>query len=270
MLLFVLLLLSGCAAAPGENPPSPTPPVLDAPEVQAQGALADAARAMLSVYENELNIVAPLSRNHLTYTIPGDVISKMAQDAQEVGAQAQAGRYQFTWRKSGEYTYSLSGLEVQEEMAAEPTPLPGGEPDDMPMDSQQTGDFMAEGGGLFERVCVYDAAEDLSLGTAQITDTLNGEITGQESFSFAVRGGDLYFVDTAKDVTAGLDGLEDRGMYLVAAGVLRRDGLEIIEYYIHDPAQAPLAADMDWDQVRSSVTPVSRIYAQGSNVQLSP
>ena len=269
LLLGLTLLLSACAAPAQDAPapsPSPTLPPLEAPVIEGKGAMAEAARALLSVYEEELNRVSLRARGNLTYTIPGDVINKMVQDAAQLGVRAREGRYQFIWRQTGEHTYLATGLEVEEEMEAE-NAFPA---QDTPMGTEQMGDYVAEGGGMFDRTCVYDAAEDLSQGTADITDILNSELTGHEVFSFAVRSGALYFVDAALDMTPGLDGLENQGRYLVAAGVLSRDGLEIIEYYIPDQSQAPDAASLDWEQLLAAVTPVSRLSAQGEQVSVWP
>ena len=104
-LLLGSLLLSGCAAKKEtDSAPSPTPAVETPAQAEAQGKLAEAVRAMLSVYDAELSRVAPQAPYHLTYTIPGDNLRQMALDAQETGAVPVDGRYLFTHRESGRFT----------------------------------------------------------------------------------------------------------------------------------------------------------------------
>ena len=138
------------------------------------------------------------------------------------------------------------------------------------MDNQQMGDFSASGGGLFERARAYDVAADLTDGAAEMTDTLNGGVTGHELFSFAVEGDCLYFVDAMLDQAVGLDGVEATSRYLVAAGVLRRDGLEIVEFTVPGRDQVPPASAASWSGLLSSVSPLSHITAQGERVTTSP
>lgn len=264
------LLLTGCAAQPqAAGTPTQTPPVVEAPEIAAQGALADAARRRMAPYEAQLNRIAPQCGNNLTYTIPGDLIAKMAGDAATLGVSPADGRYRFTWTQSGQHAYQATGLEVQEAMDAEGTHSPSDPAEEAPMDDQKMGDFSAAGGGLFERSYAYDVAEDLSGGAAEIIETLNGETTGHELFSFAVREGALYFVDAAMDLTASLDVLESRGTYLVAVGILRENQADIVEYHVTDEGVIPDAATLDWAQLIASITPLSTLTARGDAVQVT-
>lgn len=269
LLLALLFLLSGCSA-PQETVPTPTPPVVEAPQIEAEGTLADTARRRMEPYQDQLNRVSLQCEGNLTYTIPGDLIAKMARDAEEMGAEPVDGRYQFTWRQSSQHTYTATGLEVQEEIDASPTEHPDSVTADTPMDDQKMGDFVASGGGLFARSYAYDAAADLSAGTAEITDTLNGEITGHELFSFAMRGDALYFVDAALELTAALDELENQGIYLVAVGILEKNRVEIVEYQVTSSADIPEAASLEWDRLLASVVPLTRLTAQGDQVQVWP
>ncbi|MBQ9265256.1 MAG: hypothetical protein IJ189_13750 [Clostridia bacterium] len=272
VLCFLSLLLAGCGAQPGADAPAvtdgPSPAAgPEAPTVTAQGKLADAARALLSPYQDEIDIAAQKSAAVLTYLIPGDVMGKLAQDAQEVGAQPENGRYQFIWRQSGEHTYSASAMQIEQiEAAAETTPDPHSTNDPV-MDNQQMGDFSATGGGLFDRSCAYDVDEHLRDGLIEITDTLNGAATGHEVFSFVVEEGCFFFVDGTLDQAVDMDGLIDTNRYLVAAGVLRQDGLEIVEFTVPSQDQVPTASADTWRQIQSQRTPrLSHLTVQGENV----
>lgn len=271
MLLFLLLavLLAGCSKE--ENPqkplPTPTPAAVEAPDVVAQGQLADAARSLLSPFESYLSQVAQQSKNNLSYTIPSDLFAKMASDAQEMNVSPVNGFYQFTWRQSGQHSYLATGLEVQEELNSLATEAPEILiADDAPMDDQRMGDFVATGGGLYDRSYAYQVQDDLSFGTAEITNTLNGEITGHEIFSFCVKNDQLYFVYAARELTATLDILESNGEYLVTAGVLGKNSVETVDYLASGKEQIPSADALDINALLSSVSPLARLSAQGNQI----
>ncbi len=269
-LLLGSLLLSGCAAKKEtESAPSPTPAVETPAQAEAQGKLAEAVRAMLSVYDEELSRVAPQAPYHLTYTIPGDNLRQMALDAQETGAVPVDGRYLFTRRESGRFTYESTSEEALNEWTGDEaaTPDPA---EEAPMDSQLNGDYAVSGGGLFDRVRAYNVMEDLSSGVIEINDSLNGTVTGSERFAFALRGQELFFTDATLDQVADLDGLQMQEGYLAAVGVLRPDGLDILEYRISDLALLPDPASMNWASFSATVTPQTSLSAQGDQVQSQP
>lgn len=274
LLLFLALLLSGCSSAPQTGEPLPTatpePHHVEAPAITAQGRLADAARDRLAPYQASIAAAARQSSAVLTYTIPGDIINKMAQDAADTGAQPQDGRYRFTWQQSGNYTYSASAMQIAAiEEAAENTPSPLASQDPV-MDNQQMGDFSATGGGQFDRICVYDLAEAMTDGTAEITDTLNGAATGHELFSFLTEQDRLYFVDATLDQAVDIDGLTATARYLVAAGVLRPDGLEIVEFTVPGKDQVPAVSAGGVQELLSAGNVLTRITVKGQSVTVFP
>ena len=270
ILLLSALLLSGCGAKKeAESAPASTSAADSQPTARPQGQLAETARTILAVYEQELGFVASQSPYNLTYTIPGDILNQMALDAQETGAVPADGRYVFTRRESGRFTYESTSEEAlnewTDEEAATPDPA-----EEAPMDSQLNGDYAVSGGGLFDRVRSYDAAEDLTSGVVEITDSLNGAVTGSERFSFALRGQELYFTDATLDQTSDMDGVQMQEGYLAAVGVLRPDGLDIVEYRISDLALLPDPATLNWASFSVSVTPQTSLSAQGDQVQSQP
>lgn len=273
-LLLLTLFLSGCAGDPAPVSPTPTPSPAALPDItpapEAQDPLADAARALLSPYQAAVSLAAQQSPTLLTYAIPGDLIGQMARDAQELGVSPEEGRYHFTWSQSDRHTYTADALHIaQIEAAAALTPDPQstGEP---VMDNQQMGDFSATGGGVFDRTRAYDVSETLSEGSAEITETLNGALSLHELFSFSAEDGSLYFVDALLDQAVGMDGLEATSRYLTAAGVLRPDGLDIIEFSVPGREQIPAASAAAWQALQGSVTPLSRLKVEGSQVQILP
>ena len=271
VLLLSALVLSGCGAQKEtENAPSPTPVSESDARPEAQGALADRSRTILAVYEEELSRVAAQSPYNLTYTIPGDILEQMALDAQASGAKPVNGRYVFTWRESGSFTYESTSEEALNELAGDEDAATPDPADEAPMDSQLNGDYAVSGGGLFERVRSYDAAEDLSSGTVEISDSLNGEVTGFERFAFALRGNELYFTDATLDQTADLDGVQMQDGYLAAVGVLRPDGLDILEYHISELSLLPDPAALSWASFSASVTPLTSLSAREDQVQSAP
>lgn len=272
LVLALVLLMGGCAEKKTEENAlaTPAPGIVEAPEIEAEGKLADAARKLMEKYADQLNQIARQYPGNLSYTIPGDLIAKMAQDAQAVGAEPESGWYRFDWESSSSHTYRMDALDVAEALEEHKTEEAEDAEEAALPDNQKMGDFSAAGGGVYDRTYRYEAAEDLSQGSAEITDIFNGEITGHELFSFYVQGDILYFADAALELTADLDVLLSTGSYLVAVGKLEKDRVEIVEYMVKDESQIPSADSMSWEQLIRSVTPLSHIIAQGDQVKTNP
>lgn len=273
ILLCLCLLLSGCGGNSGPATPDATPVPTAEPRpastVGAQGPLAEAAKALMAPYQEEIDAVARQCPMLLTYLIPGDLISQMAKDANEVGAQPADGRYAFTWRQSGNHTYTASALEISQiEALAEASPDPYSVVDPV-LDNQQMGDFSATGGGVFDRARVYDVDQKLQNGKIEITDLLNGAATGHEVFTFTVAGGCLYFVDAILDQAVDMDGLTATERYLVAAGVIGGRSLDIMEFTVPTLSQVPAASPESWGRIAASASPLSRLKAEGDRVQVT-
>lgn len=272
-LLILCLLLTGCGKDQPKEASAATPLPTAEPRqaaVDAQGPLGEAVRALLAPYQEELNIVARKSPTLLTYRIPGDLFGQMARDAQTVGVKAEGGRYQFTWRQSGNHTYTASALGISQiEEAAESSPDPYSGLDPV-LDNQSMGDFSATGGGMFDRARAYDVDEKMQNGSIEITDLLNGAVTGHERFTFTVAGGSLYFVDATLDQAVDKDGLTETQRCLVAAGVMSGSRIEVIEFTVPGREQVPEASPEAWRQLAATANPVSRLQAEGDRVQASP
>ena len=276
MLLTLVLALTGCASRNGQDAApaptaSPTPPPQSAPDITASGALGDAARALMAPYQGVIRRAAEKSPVVLTYAIPGDLINKIAQDASAAGAESIDGRYHFSWHQSENHKYTADAGQVSQiETAAEHTPDPLSDTEPV-LDNQQMGDFTAAGGGLFDRVCQYDVAENLTDGSAEFTETLNGALSGHELFSFAVSDGRLYFIDAILDQAVDLDGLTATEQYLVAAGMLGGDSLEIMEFAVPTRDQVPGADQQSWSQLLSQgIAALTRLTVQGNTVTVTP
>ena len=258
-LLLAAMLLSGCGAKETAQPAPSAPPAEQTAQASVlQGPAAEKAQSILAPYEALLEQASQQIPQNPVYALPSDILRQMAQDVWQTGAVPEDGRYQFTWRQSGNYTYESTAWEAMEQLAAEQenaVPTPEG---DAPMDSQLNGDFQVSGGGLFERVRAYDAAEDLSQGTAEINDLLNGAVTGSERFSFALRGGELYFSDCVLNLTIDADGQTVQDGYLAAVGVLRPEALDILEYRIENPQELPDPASLDWESFARSLPAANR------------
>ena len=260
VLALAALLLTGCAAKQAEEAAPVSAAADDHAQTQAvQGPLAERVQTLMSNYAEELRLVAAQSPENLTYTIPGDMLNQMGADAWETGAKAENGRWRFTWRQTGDFSYAASADD-----AAEPTPDPA---DETPMDSQLNGDYAVSGGGVFIRERAYDVAEDLSFGEIIISDSLNGGETGSEVFRFRVRDGQLYFADAVLNLSADMDGLTIQSGFLAAVGVLRADGLEIVEFSIPTLDDLPDPATLNMNSLLTKVTPLSHLSAQKDQVK---
>ncbi len=261
-LILAALILGGCGQKK-EEPVEPAPTEAPARSVipQARGRLADGVGALMAPYGEILEQAARKSGDSLAFAIPGDILNQMALDAEAAGADAREGRWRFTRRETGDYTYESTAWDAMDQygQGADVTPDPA---DETPLDSQLTGDYAVAGGGLFERERAYDAAEDLSGGTVIFTDTLNGQITGSELFRFCVRGGELIFADAALDAAVREGDTGGQPGYLAAVGVLRPDGLETVEYRVAGLDQLPDPETLDWPRFLLTISPLSRVSLQ--------
>lgn len=266
-LTLAALTLGGCGEKASEPSPSPTAQTEAAPTAAPKGALAEKVNGLMAAYRDELNLVAQQGPRLLAYAIPEEIFQQMALDAQASGAEAAEGRWRFSRQEGGQYAYETDAQEALDQLAggaAQATPDPA---DEAPMDNQLNGDYAVTGGGLFSHTRTYDVSEDLSAGSAEFTDTLNGEITGREVFRFCVRSGELYFADAALDLAADKDSLNIREGYLASVGVLRSDGLEAVEYRLKDLEELPDPAALNWNSFLSSVTPLRTLSAQKGTVR---
>lgn len=269
LLIMTLVLLCGCgspeksADAPAEALPAAAPTAAPA------GPTAQAVEKLLSRYRAETARVSAQAGGDAACLIPSQVLAQFALDAQTAQAKAEDGRWVFSVRETGDHTYESTAMDLYKSdpslLSATPDPA-----DETPQDHQLMGDYDVTGGGLFVRVRAYDAAESLSAGSAEFTDTLNGETTGHELFSFSVRDGKLYFTDAAMILTAGLDGLEDHGKYLVAAGWISPDGLDVIEYESDGAERLPDPATLEIAALLTAVTPLTRVQDAQGRISISP
>ena len=267
LLIIIPLLLAACGKKEEavDILPSPTPEHLEAPIIQGESSLAETARSVMSVYADELSAVAVRSLDNLTFTIPGNVINQFIQDAQSANAEPAEGYYRFSWTQRGDYTYETTVDDAPEIESVTPDPR-----DETPMDNQLNGDYEVSGGGLFERVRSYEFAETVTRGRMEISDSLNGEVTGHEYFAFSVRDGSLYFVDATLNIIIDESGLHEQDGFIAAVGVLRPDSLDILECAYTDPTHFPDPAKVNWNEFTASVDPITRLSAQGENVTVFP
>ncbi len=264
LLLIAALTLSGCGEQKESVSPTAGPVAGQEPGgsvlAHAQGELADSVQALMEPYAETLAQAAQKSGESLAYTIPGDILAQMALDAEAAGAKARENHWRFTWHETGDYTYEATAWDAMDQYTQSgATPDPA---DETPLDSQLTGDYAVTGGGLFDRERTYDVSADLSGGTAVFTDTLNGQTTGYEFFRFCVRKDELVFADAVLDAAVQSEGISAGNSYLAAVGVLRKDGLELMEYMIQDPDQLPDPGTLDWPRFLLSVSPVSQVSIQ--------
>lgn len=269
LLTAALIFLCGCGNQEKDAPVPAEALPTQAPTAAPMGPAAQAVERLLAPYRSEIARVSAQAGEGAACVIPSQVLSQFAADAQAADAAPEDGHWAFSLQEAGDHTYESSAMELYESdpTLLSATPDPGNE---APQDHQLMGDYDVTGGGRFVRVRAYDAAESLTEGKAEFTDTLNGETTGRELFSFAVRDGKMYFVDAAMILTAGLDGLEDRGMYLVAAGYVGENALDVIEYETQGAENLPDPRTLELSNLLANVMPLSRISDQNGRISLSP
>lgn len=249
MLLALCLPLCGCsggqdAAAPSTEAPAP----VELPSQTASGPLEEAAQRVLTPYTDVLERLSAQNPLCIAHTIPGSMLYRLAGEGQRLGVRAENGRYRFSDVQSAVSTYRATGLEVTADMAKQ-SPDPE---NDTPMGEGSVGDLSVSGGGRYERRYEYEAADTLTDGRVEITETLDGERTGWERFQYSETAGTFCFVDAAAEMTVQGNDIENAGACLVTVGRLRRDAAEIIEYLIPDESGIPALTDADWFSVPAS------------------
>ena len=235
------LLLAGCGQTPAQEdaalPSSPVPP----PQIESRGEVAQKVKSLLAPYQHAVDRLSQAAQAGIGYTIPGSLMETMAAQAEEKNVRAQFGRYSFSYAQSSTQIYRFSGLEVTQEMeTAQPD-------DELPMGEGSISDLMVTGGGDYHREYAYDVAEDMREGRMEVTETLNGEVTGHEIFTFCKRQDGFYFVDAALEMSVQLDALDMNGERLVTIGRWREDRAETAEYLAPSGEAIPDADSLDFD-----------------------
>ena len=251
MLLALCLLMCGCSGKKdtAETTPAPeTPPPVEVPAWTATGPMEETAQRVLTPYHDALERLSRQEPLCIAHTIPGSMLHQLAADGQRMGVLPENGRYRFSAVQSAVSTYQATGLEVTADMVRQ-SPDPENE---APMGEGSVGDLMVTGGGRYERRYEYDAAEALTDGTVEITETLDGERTGWERFQFTMAGDVFCFVDAAAEMTVQGNDLESAGACLVTVGRLEKGKAEIIEYLLPSENGAPSLSDADWFSVPAS------------------
>lgn len=235
------LMLSGCGQAPAKDAAAaPTQPG-SPPRIESSGEVAQKVKNLLAPYQQAVQRLSQAAQAGIDYTIPGSLMETMAAQAEEKNVRAENGRYRFTYEQSRTAVYRFSGLEVTQEME---TPQPDNE---VPMGEGSISDLAVTGGGDYRREYVYDVAEDMQDGRMEVTETLNGEVTGHEVFTFCKRADGFYFVDAAPEMSVNVDTLDMTGEWLVTIGRWREDRAETAEYRLPAGEAFPDAASLDFD-----------------------
>ena len=246
--LFVLcVLLSGCAAAPNaEGIAAPTAAPVEMPKAADAGPITQTAQKVLAPYTESLERLGWQNPGCISHTIPGSLLLQMAETAQRLNVKPENGRLRFSETQSAVSVYQATGLEVTSGME---TQEPGSE---TPMGEGSISDLSVSGGGHYERRYAYDAAENLTSGTVEIAETLDGESTGRERFSYDVSAEGLRFIDVASEMTVQEDSLVHIGTYLVTVGHIQKEKAEIIEYLTEDEGTVPSLSEDGWFSVPAS------------------
>lgn len=266
--LLMALILTGCGQQPEAEPeptptaepvivlPTATPAPILAAQIDASGALADAARKLMEPYQAQLNAIAAAYVSSLSYTIPSDLLQELADSAAAHNTAPTEGRYQFMDRQTSNNTWQTLGLEVLESL------------DDSEETDRQdiySGDFVAAGGGNYERIQEYDVAENLSEGSITITEIFNGSQTGHEIFRFIVQDGCMIFADaTLDDLSVNLDTLDSTGSYLITLGSMKPGQIDLLEYHAAVIDALPDPLTQSWETMIQQA-PANDVYRLACN-----
>ena len=259
-LLFLCLLLSGCAknVPQMENTPTPAPVGLDLFVSEGQGTLSGILSHVYAPYEKMLTQVASSGCFSIGYAIPGQMLNQAGIHAEEKNAVSRDGWYNFTVDLGGDFTYSVWGQDVLDSLSGEKAEENRDEDDREEMENV-SGDAQNDGGGVFAHRYVYDIASDGTYGAVEVYSTLNGEISGHERFDYMIVGEYLYYTDALLDLSAQAMVINDASddnedppdyPYIITEGIMTKDTLTLCEYTVSSdhpgvPADYPMISSLD-------------------------
>ncbi len=265
MMLFILwiCLLSGCSAPPAADTPMTEVSAAPAMATHSSHPTGEQSRELLASYAALLQRIDQEASASISHTIPEDMFLLLARYAEEMNITPAGGRYAFTAVEESTHSYRATGMEVEGNTAPNVTPDPA---DETPMDQSRMGDYSVSGGGSYKRTFHFDVAEDLTQGAIRITTALNGQDTGTEYYAFCLRPDGFHFADAAGDFAVELDALSASGTYLVAAGRMTKEKIQVVEYHISSLDDFPAPESMDFDGLKNRVERLSFLSADQQSV----
>ncbi len=259
-LLFLCLLLTGCAKniPQPESTPTPAPVGLDLFVSDGQGTLSGILSSVYAPYEKLLTQVASSGCYSIGYAIPGQMLSQAGIHAEEKKTESREGWYNFTVDLGGDFTYSVWGQDVLDSLSDDKADENVNEYGQEQMENV-SGDAQNDGGGVFNHRYVYDIAADGTYGAIEVYSTLNGEISGHERFDYMIVGEYLYYTDALLDLSAqaiNTDTDADNNEshpdypYIITEGVMTKDTLTLCEYTVSSdrpgvPTDYPMISSLD-------------------------
>lgn len=243
LILSLALSLSACSSGK-KDAPAPT----DTPAPAGSARPGGAYSALRNAWLLDSPVYADLNGRCASFmwTVPRDVLSQAALDLTGVSGTADGNRVVYTVRVSASSAYTATGMDAPVLDAAAPAGAEDDTSGDGDMVTDLMGDFVGAGGGEYERASVWRLSEDRSLGTGDISMSLNGLESGSERFAFSVSGGKLYFFDVSENVTLFDDdgGDVSEPTWLITRGYISADSARIMEYTdisdaVPDPESLP-------------------------------
>ncbi|MBQ8136179.1 MAG: hypothetical protein IJ174_01985 [Clostridia bacterium] len=226
--LILMCALTGCAPE-GNEPKEDAPAHVVATDVPAAEGSPLGFSRVLEPYRSMLSKV-PLDAASAGYLIPQEIFTQAERDFAAFGYSEDNGFLTCEADTSNVKTYEANGMN-----SASATMTPEEMREDLmgdgDMDTSLMGDWEHLGGGTYTRTAAYAISKDLSAGSVTLETGLNGIVSSQERFRFAVENGVFRFLDMTYTAT---DFDEDGGAteqgWLITFGVLERNQMNVVEY----------------------------------------
>ncbi len=273
ILLLCCILLTACGSKPSpEATPTPEPMGVAVFQMEEPSALGKAIASACQPFESLLTRIAAVHPGNINYSIAGDTLARISALQALQNAQEANGQYSFSSHSGGNYSYTITGLDVNKQMLADDEQAPAAT--DAP-ELTGMGDATVFGDELYDTNSAYvtvrgtmppqaeetvEPEDDMPMALASLGEY---EVTGGGQFSHDTqcviakdgKSGSLQDVSTLEGVVTGFERFDyqfdgqtlyftdavydsyddtrpNQHKYIILAGKLTKDSLDVIEYVV--------------------------------------